>query len=69
MKKAVHIEEAKKIGEDSFDLLSYNQLPKNASIVQQVEALKDDAKWQEDHNQEVQERIDRLVFNIQEGRK
>ena len=65
MKQPKHIKEAHEIGRMSFALLNYEALPKNASVNRQVEALKRDQSWQEDHQAEVSARIDRLIARIE----
>ena len=67
MKQADHIQEAEMIGAESFSLLNYNQLPRNASAARQVDALKRDQHWQQLHHEEVSSRIDRLIYEIEEG--
>lgn len=65
MKRQEHIEEARQIGADSFALLQYDQLPRNASAARQVDALKRDQHWQQLHHDEVSSRIDRLIQDIE----
>ena len=67
MKQADHIQEAEMIGAESFSLLNYNQLPRNASAARQVDALKRDQHWQQLHHDEVSSRIDRLIRAIEDG--
>ena len=62
-----HRAEAKAIGDDSWELLNFQQLRRNASVKSQVEALERDRKWQEDHQTEITHRIDRLIRDIVEG--
>lgn len=64
MKREEHIQEAKAIGDDSYALIHYDQLPLNASIIRQVEALEADKKWQELHRVEVEGRIDALIATL-----
>ena len=64
MKKDEHIEAAKSIGNDSWELINYSQLPKNASAARQVKALEDDLKWLEDHQIEISSRINYLIDEI-----
>ena len=66
MKKPKHVKEAKLIGNDSWELINFTQLPKNASRKRQIEALKDDQKWQEDHMIEISSQIDYLIADIDE---
>ncbi len=65
MKKPKHIAEAKSIGDDSWELQHFEQLPKRATIAQQVEALENDQKWQEGHINEISRQIDYLIKDIQ----
>ena len=65
MIKKEHTLEAKKIGEDSWELLRFTDLAKNASRAAQVDALKSDRKWLCDHMDEVCHRIDDLIKEIQ----
>ena len=65
MKKPQHIAEARAIAGDSFELMHYGQLRKNASVARQVEALKRDQAWQKMHQEEVSERIDELIRSIE----
>ncbi len=64
MKEAKHIEEAKHISADSWQLLNFMQLRKNASKASQIEALRADQLWQENHNNEIIRSIDRLIEDI-----
>jgi hypothetical protein len=68
MKLAEHIQEAIDIGKGSYCLLNYEQLPKNASAKRQIEALNRDRNWQEDHNTETTQSIDRLIQKIEESK-
>ncbi len=52
---------AEAIGDDSFELLNFAGLPDNASKVRQMEALKQDQKWLENHHNEISRRIDNLI--------
>jgi hypothetical protein len=67
MKRAEHVNEAEQIGAESFSLLNYGQLPRNASAVRQADALKRDQHWQQLHHDEVSSRIDRLIRAIEDG--
>jgi len=67
MKHMKHIAQANAIGRDSWELNNFQQLRKNASAASQVEALKRDQKWQEDHMGDVSGRIDALVWDIEKG--
>ena len=64
MKKLKHIREAEAIGNDSWALLNYEQLPKRASAARQVEALKADQDWLRTHCDAVSKCIDRLIADI-----
>ena len=64
MKKPEHIKEAKEIGDGHYMLMTYDQLPKNASAERQVVALLEDRKWQENHQLEMSNAIDRLIQKI-----
>lgn len=65
MKRKNHIEDAKAIGDDSWELLNYTQLSSNASAARQIEALKADQDWQRNHQDEVSRRIDVLIADIE----
>lgn len=67
MKKPEYIKEAKEIGDDSWDLSQFLDLPKNASKKQQIEALKSEAKWMEDHINTIVYRIDQLCLKIEDS--
>jgi len=58
---------AKKIGDDSFELLNFGNLPDSASENRQRNALKRDRDWQTDHHNEIVARIDYLISNILRG--
>ena len=58
---------AKSIGDSSFELLNFNGLPHNASKERQIEALKQDERWQEEHHNMVSKRIDNLIQRIESG--
>jgi hypothetical protein len=62
-------EEAKAIGKDSYSLLNFERLPLNASVSKQIEALRADRRWQEDHLVEISGRIDRLIQKLEEEHK
>ncbi len=64
MKKPEHIETAVDIGNDSWELINFNQLPKNASVKRQVEALRADRNWQQNHMEQTARRIDNLISEI-----
>ncbi len=63
---AKHRKEAKVIGDDSWELLSFRELPQNASAARQVEALTKDRNWQTNHYEEICRRIDVLMEDIEE---
>ena len=67
MRKAIGQDELEQIEDDSYSLLNYRNLPSLATPSQQVEALRRDKGWQEDHQIEVSRRIDRVIKNIEEG--
>jgi len=67
VKQTEHIKEANDIGNNSYQLLNFAQLPKDASAEAQVEALKQDATWQENHASDVMRSIDRLIRKIEES--
>ena len=67
--KAEHDTEAKTIGEDSWSLVKFDQLPKRASVREQVEALAADQQWQQHHTQYIDGRIDALKTAIDPERK
>ena len=48
MKKRKHIADATDIGDSSFMLISFTQLPKRASVKRQIEALKSDKDVREE---------------------
>ena len=58
---------AKRIGDDSYGLINFDSLPNNASIREQIEALREDQKWQEDHMNEISRTIDRLIRDLESG--
>lgn len=63
--KAKHKKEAETIGADSYELIHFNQLPINATTEQQIEALKKDQNWQNNHIAEISSRIDDLISDIE----
>ena len=69
MKRDDHVQEAKDIGDNSFDLICFNQLPKRSSVPEQIAALRSDQRWQENHNIEVSSQIDHLIQCIDNGVK
>ena len=64
-KKRRHIIEAHAIGDDSWSLINFQSLPKSATVAEQVDALKADRKWQENHIQEVARNINNLIKDIE----
>ena len=62
-----HKKEAKNIGDNSFELLNFVQLPDTATAEKQIQALRADQDWQEDHNTEISRRIDYLMSEISEA--
>ena len=67
MKRPHHIKVAEMIAADSFALLHYEALPRNASVVRQCEALRADKRWLESHHTEIVHRLDRLCADIGAG--
>ena len=65
MKKLEHIKIAEQIGDDSWELIHYTSLPKNASRAKQTEALRRDQEWLLSHIQEVSHSIDELIGMIE----
>ncbi len=61
MKMQITKDVAKSIGDDSFELLNFTQLPDTASVQEQVDALRADQMWQEDHHNEISRRIAYLI--------
>lgn len=64
MKRARHNRWAEKIGESSYYLLNYNQLPGTATDAAQLIALEKDAAWQRDHHEDTQRAIESLKQDI-----
>ena len=52
---------AEAIGNDSFELLNFVSLSAIASKAKQIEALRQDQKWLENHHNEISRRIDNLI--------
>lgn len=67
MKRHEHIRMARAIGKDSWELINFMQLPKNASGEEQIEALKADATWMDGHMIEIAQEIDVLCRLIEEA--
>ena len=65
MKRPENIETAEQIGADSWALLNYDQLPRNASAARQIEALKADQTWQRLKWEETSRAIDDLIASIE----
>jgi hypothetical protein len=63
-KKSRHVITAHGIGDNSYYLMNFHSLPKTATAQEQVDALKNDRRWQEDHTQEVARSIDNLIRDI-----
>ena len=62
-----HLKEAKRIGDDSWDLLHWQDLRRNASPEQQIEALRADQRWLLDHYYDTIGAIDDLIYDIESG--
>ena len=60
--------EVKKIGDDSWTLINFENLRKNAGRGAQIEALQKDLRWQQDHLLEISGRIDELISKIRQGK-
>ena len=56
---------AAEIGADSWAMLNFEQLPRNASAARQVEALKADQTWQRLKWEETSRAIDELIADIE----
>lgn len=67
MKKLEHRLEAERIGADSWNLLNWSRLPRNANTRRQIEALRRDKKWLEDHINNIGCRIDALIRDIEKS--
>lgn len=65
MKKLAHIEEAERIGANSWDLQNFHQLPRTATAAQQVEALKADLAWQRRNHDEAARAISKLIADVE----
>lgn len=53
------------IESDSWACLNFGDLPVNASKTRVISALKKDAAWQNDHNDEIQKRFEYLIQSIE----
>lgn len=62
---AKHLAEV--IGDNSFSLINFDQLPDSASSNAQIEALRKDQRWQEEQNNETSKKIDYLCSDIEDG--
>ena len=67
MKRQRAIAMAKEIGDMHYQLIHFDQLPKTASKEQQLEALRQDQRWQEQHQTEMNRHIDNLMTTIEYG--
>ena len=65
MKFPKRVQEAERIGEDSWELLNFTQLPHDASDQEQIKALKRDRLWQLRKCDETISKIDALISDIQ----
>lgn len=65
MKRNRVIAMAKEIGDMHYELINFDQLPRNASKKRQVEALLKDQQWQEDHQADMNAHIGRLIDTIE----
>lgn len=65
MKKVEHVNEANRIGNDSWWLMNFGQLPAGASAKRQVEALRQDKEWQRRKYEETSRAIDYLIESIE----
>ncbi len=66
MKTLRHIKEIKAIGADSWELQHFTALKKNASRTSQLEALIRDCCWLRDHTEEVCNRIELVMREIED---
>lgn len=64
MKETAHIQEARHIGADSYELQHFEQLPENATKQQQIDAIAEDIQWQHDHTSEIICHMERLQRDI-----
>ena len=55
------------IENDSWHCSHFRGLPNNASRSEVIQALKDDAKWQNNHNEEIQRRFDEIIQELENG--
>ena len=65
MKWHKRVQEAERIGADSWELQNFAQLPYEASDQEQIEALKRDQQWQRRKCDETIAQIDALIREIQ----
>lgn len=66
MKKQVVKDEAEAIGNNSFELINFVELPDTATAQEQIDALRADQRWQEHHNIEISQAIDRLIQLVED---
>jgi len=64
MKKAEHVTEAKKIAANSYGLMHFDALPDNASIREQIDALRADQSWQEMHAHNIRDQFNALITKL-----
>ena len=57
--------EAQHIGADSYSLINYDQLSMDATVGQQIDALRADNRWQQDHHEEIARAIESLIRDIE----
>jgi len=65
MKQQKHVQEANRIGSDSWPLAEFEQCPTDATAARQIECLQADKRWQELHKIEASAAIDRLISAIE----
>lgn len=58
---------AKEIGDDSWQLIHFHQLPNEATVNQQTYALRQDQHWLHDHIRQISCEIDGLIRDIEGG--
>lgn len=63
-KEKEHIKRAKELGDDSWELINFNELQTNASTESQVKALNRDRDWLTSHVECVAAGIDDLIQDI-----
>ncbi len=57
---------AEDIGNDSWQLISFMQLPNTATKEEQVNALRSDQTWQQNHIDIISSQIDELISAIED---